>query len=256
METLISGFLQGYCRVSRALAANAHRLAMEWEWGKPPEWKSKRRPEFFNHHQDLFYAWLHSRNSLSWERGVFSGLCLQGGRVLDLCCGDGFYARNFYSLRSREVVACDIAPQAIAYARRHNAGPNIFYQLCDIRRDFPGGSFENIVWDAAIEHFTLPEIRSILPRIKAALTPQGILSGYTVVEKTDGKQHPEHEHEFRCKEDLLSLFRPLFRIAVVFETRFPERHNLYFWASDASLPFQPGSSHSLWSMKMAENSPS
>lgn len=248
MENLISRILLAYCQISRRVAANAHRLAMEWEWGRPPEWKSKRRPEFFNHHQDLFYVWLKSRNSLSWERGVFSGLCLQGGRVLDLCCGDGFYARNFYSLRSREVVACDIAPQAIAYARRHNAGPNIFYQLCDIRRDFPGGSFENIVWDAAIEHFTLPEIAGLLPRIKSALTPGGILSGYTVAEKKHGKQHPEHEHEFRSQEDLRDLFRPHFRNVVVFETLYPKRHNLYFWASDAPLPFQPGSRQSLWSL--------
>jgi len=105
----------------------------------------------------------------------------------------------------------------------------------------PEGKFENIIWDAAIEHFTPTEIAKILEGIKSRLTDDGILSGYTIVERTDGtKSLSQHEYEFKSKEDLLRFFTPHFRNVTVFETEYPERHNLYFWASDGVLPFGPG----------------
>jgi len=110
--------------------------------------------------------------------------------------------------------------------------------LADIRTEMPEGKFENIVWDAAIEHFTPQEIAKILYSIKSRLTDDGILSGYTIVEKADGtKSLSHHEYEFKSKEDLLRFFSPHFRNVTVFETEYPGRHNLYFWASDGVLPF-------------------
>ena len=108
------------------------------------------------------------------------------------------------------------------------------FLLADIRTNMPQGTFENIVWDAAIEHFTPPEIAGIMGSIKQRLTPDGVLSGYTLV---DG---PEtiHQHEYQFRQDLADLasfLTPHFRNVRVFETlRHPDRHNLYFWASDAS----------------------
>lgn len=73
--------------------------------------------------------------------------------------------------------------------------------------------------------------------IKTRLEEDGILSGYTIVEKPGVKQHSEHEYEFKSKEDLLDFLTPHFRNAKVFETIYPSRHNLYFYASDGVLPF-------------------
>ena len=110
--------------------------------------------------------------------------------------------------------------------------------LADIRTDMSQGKFENIVWDAAIEHFTEEEIGKILKDIKDRLTEDGILSGYTIVEKQDGtKSLDEHEYEFKNKEDLMRFFTPHFNNVTVFETLYPSRHNLYFWASSGHLPF-------------------
>lgn len=104
----------------------------------------------------------------------------------------------------------------------------------------PEGQFDNIVWDAAIEHFTLEEVGHILKSIKDRLRPSGILSGYTIVERADGvKSLSHHEYEFKSKEDLLAVLAPYFRRVTVFETIYPERHNLYFWASDGQVPFGP-----------------
>ena len=161
--------------------------------------------------------------------------------MLEIACGDGFNARNFYSLRSERVVACDFDRKAIKTAQEKNSAPNIEFLLADIRTEMPEGKFKNIIWDAAIEHFTPDEIAKILNSIKSRLTDDGILSGYTIVERSDGKKSlSHHEYEFKSKEDLLHFFQPHFRNVTVFETEYPERHNLYFWASDGLLPFGLG----------------
>ncbi len=100
------------------------------------------------------------------------------------------------------------------------------------------GGVTNIVWDAAIEHFTVSEIDNILKDIKRVLLPQkGILSGYTIVESAKGKSHSQHEYEFKSKEDLYRFFVPYFKNIYVFETIYSDRHNLYFYASDGIIPF-------------------
>ena len=165
---------------------------------------------------------------------------------MEVACGDRFNTRNFYSLRSHRVVACDFDPAAIRTARRKNAAPNVEYLLADIRVAMPAGRFENVVWDAAIEHFTPEETAAILRDIKARLTPDGILSGYTLVARADGKKSLDHhEYEFRDMADLARFLEPHFKHVSVFETLFPDRHNLYFWASDGALPFAAEWAHGL-----------
>ncbi len=227
-------------------ASSAHRRLM---WA---QWFLGSNPEFFDHHIDLHYQWPDTRNSLWIERGVFGSLALKGGDLLELACGDGFNAKNFYSLRSRTVTACDFDPKALALARRKNATPNVSFVLADIRTAMPAGRFDNVVWDAAIEHFTPDEIAKIMASIKSRLTPEGILSGYTLVEKEDGSHHlHQHEYEFHDIEDLARFLRPHFKNVRVFETIFPDRHNLYFWASDGAVPFDAGWPRQLESRQVA-----
>lgn len=219
------------CRIAAAWVRGAHRRLKLAQWDLPPS------PEHFDHSIDLYYQWLATRNPLWLERGVFGGLALKGGAVLELSCGDGFNARNFYSLRSERVIACDFDPKAIQTAKTKNAADNVEFRLADIRSEMPTGKFENIVWDAAIEHFTEDEIAKLMADIKDRLTDDGILSGYTLVEKADGsKALEEHEYEFKDKQDLMRFFVPHFKHVTVFETLYPSRHNLYFWASDGDLP--------------------
>jgi cyclopropane fatty-acyl-phospholipid synthase-like methyltransferase len=172
------------------------------------------------------------------ERGVFSALALKrDGDMLELAGGDGFNAKNFYSGLVKNIISCDFDKSAISLARRKNKAPNITYVLADIRTSMPDGIFDNIVWDAAIEHFKPEEISNIMISIKKRLKSDGILSGYTIVERESGKSLEQHEYEFKSMEDLKRFFTPIFKNVIVFETIYPQRHNLYFWASDEAIPF-------------------
>jgi len=205
------------------------------------QWGFSPRPEWFDHYLDQHWQWSARNNSLWVERGVFSRMVIKpNARMLEICCGDGFNTRHFYSSRASSITAVDFDKDAIPHARRYNSAPNITYVQQDIRDGLPAGSFDNIVWDAAIEHFTETEIADVMANIKKRLTPTGILSGFTIVERSDGKKMlPHHEYEFKSKDDLARFFRPHFHNVKVFETIYADRHNLYFWASDGIIPFMP-----------------
>ena len=182
---------------------------------------------------------------MTWERGIFGMLAMGPGcRVLDLCCGGGFFAHHFFSSRAASVLSVDFDPTAIAHAKRNFRAPNVEYRCADIRIDMPEGEFDNVVWDAAIEHFTPEEAMAILVNIKKRLRSAGMLSGYTIVEKTAGKSLSHHEYEYKSKEELARLLKRFFGNVLVFENisrdQLEERRNLYFFASDGELPFAVG----------------
>lgn len=220
----------------RKISYRTHSFQYKVEW-------SVDNPEHYEHYMDLHYQWKKSRNSFPMERGVFSSYVLKGmrsnpGTTLDLCCGDGFYSYYFYSLNSLKVTAIDFDPLAIKTARMFHESNNIEFIHGDIRKDIPEGPFDNIIWDAAIEHFTEEEISQIMNKIKSILTPTGILSGYTIKEPEHGGKHlHQHEYEFHSEEDLGTFLSPHFRNVQILTTRFPQRTNFYFYASNSSLPF-------------------
>jgi SAM-dependent methyltransferase len=229
----VLGVLKGFAFFTRKLAAFAHRLQLRFDWGALPE------PEWFDHYVDQFAKFHETQNPLWVERGTFGLLAIEeGAKVLELCCGDGFNSYHFYSIRCSQIISVDFDKNAIPHAKKYNQAGNVEFRLCDIRYEMPEGIFDNIIWDAAIEHFKEEEIAAIMRNIKSRLKPGGILTGYTIVEKASGEASlSHHEREFKSKEDLKSFFEPHFRNVKIFETIYPSRHNLYFYASDGSLPF-------------------
>jgi SAM-dependent methyltransferase len=206
---------------------------MNYEWTYAPQ------PEWFDHYCDQHYQFNLTRNPLWVERGTFGLLAIKpNSSILELCCGDGFNAYHFYSIRAKNIISVDFDQTAISHAKKYNNTNNIEYRVSDIRHEMPEGKYDNIVWDAAIEHFTEEEIAKIMFDIKSRLKENGILTGYTLVENADGTLSlSHHEREFKSKEDLKSFFEPHFKNVKVFETIYPSRHNLYFYASDSILPF-------------------
>jgi len=224
--------------LARKVSSGVHHLQFMLEWGVD-------NPEYFDHFIDQHYAWKKSRNSLMWERGVYSGLAIQAMSkealpdVLELCCGDGFMTYHFYSLVSNSVTAMDFDEYAIQRAKKNCGSKNIEYIVGDIRSEIPNRKFENIVWDAAIEHFKETEITNLMATIKSRLVPGGILSGYTIKENHEEHMHlHQHEYEFHGKKDLARFLKPHFKNVQILETSFPNRTNLYFFASDDVLPLE------------------
>ena len=78
-----------------------------------------------------------------------------GDRVLDIGCGDGFFARRFFAAHGARVDAIDIEPGAITHAERHNSAPQIRYFLKDaVGEPFPSDAYDVVVWDGALGHFS------------------------------------------------------------------------------------------------------
>ncbi len=231
MRQLVISMLKGTNFLVRKLSAFTHFAQFAVQWGFNP------RPEWFDHYLDQHWQWSAKNNGLWVERGVFSRLVLRpNAKMLEICCGDGFNARHFYSSRASSIIALDFDKDAIPHAKRYNYAPNITYIQQDIRIGLPAGPFDNIVWDAAIEHFTETEIDQIMRELVQRLGSDGILSGYTLTEAADGrKSNALHEYEFKDKEDLRRFFTPHFTNVKVWETIYPTRHNLYFVASQAPI---------------------
>lgn len=220
----------------RKISAFTHFAQFAVQWGLKP------RPEWHDHFLDQHWQWSTTNgrwanNSLWVERGVFSRLVMKpDAKVLEICSGDGFNARHFYASRASSIIALDFDKDAVAHARRFNSAQNINYVEQDIRDGLPAGPFDNIIWDAAIEHFTEAEIDRIMGQLVERLGADGILSGYTMVEAADGKKaNALHEYEFKDKDDLRRFFTPHFKFVKVWDTVYPTRHNLYFVASQTPI---------------------
>ncbi|MBY0432338.1 MAG: class I SAM-dependent methyltransferase [Rhodospirillales bacterium] len=229
----LSEIVSELAKNSRNFGMSAHSAKLFHDWNVPPA------PEWHDHFIDQYLQLRQSHNTLWMERGVYSIAALKrGGDFLEICCGDGYNSCHFYSPFAKSIIALDFDPTAIAHAQKYNNANNVQFILADIRTDFPIGEYDNIIWDAAIEHFTEEEISKIMKSIKLSLKSGGILSGYTLVENDTGeKQLHQHEREFSSKQDLANFLSPYFRNVSVFETIHPTRHNLYYYASDFAVPF-------------------
>lgn len=229
---------------SRKIAYLLHKHLHSIDW-------SIDCPEYYNHDCDLYYQW-HKYCKSDWlERGVYNVLALQVFEkpvLIELCCGEGFNTKYFYSYHADSIYACDFCGKAIKAAKKKSQMNNIDFEIADIRYNIPdrvnNQNPTNIIWDAAIEHFSPEDIDIIMKRIHEVLLPSnGILSGYTITRNEKGKYLEEHEYEFVDMDDLKRFFTPYFKNVVVFETIYRDRTNLYFWASDGILPFSENWKH-------------
>jgi SAM-dependent methyltransferase len=219
----------------RRIVAASHHLQYKVEGLFRPS------AEWFDHEIDAQWQWPARGRATFLERGVLNALAIRpGGEVLELCCGDGFNTARFYSARAGHVLAIDHNEQALAHARRHHARPNVEYRPGDIRGQLPEGPFDNVIWDAAIHHFTLVEAAEILGSVHGVLREGALLSGYTVIEPGDSYAYARTH--FRDPQGLAELLSGEFAHVAVIETPDPLRRNLYFFAADdaAALPFAEG----------------
>lgn len=166
------------------------------------------------------------------ERGALGRFHLpMGARILDLCCGDGYFAESFWSPGASLVDAVDRDQNAISLAQAIHSKGNIRYYCRDIvRRDWPGTGYDLVCFFEAIEHLSEQDGQRVLERIRDALAPSGWLVGSTtaVDEAYRGQGNYEHDNEFDGVEALAAFVGQVFVEPRVFASYHPARTTLYF----------------------------
>jgi 2-polyprenyl-3-methyl-5-hydroxy-6-metoxy-1,4-benzoquinol methylase len=142
----------------------------------------------------------------------------KGDYVLDIGCGDGSLTKRFYAPRAAHVDAIDIEERAINYAARHNPAANITYRRLDaVTEPFPRTSYDVIIFDGAIGHFTRDGSATVLRKISSALEPGGVFCGSESI----GSEGLDHLQVFHTCDDLRSLLREQFKHVRLKQQRYP-----------------------------------
>lgn len=133
--------------------------------------------------------------ALHLKRYVFAEPWCRGKDVLDLACGVG-YGTAYLAGFARRVVGVDVSEDAIEYARRRYAAPNIEYAVADAAAlPFEADSFDAVCSFETIEH--LPDREAYLAEVARVLRPAGtfVVSTPNARETTDHPDNPFHTVE-------------------------------------------------------------
>lgn len=190
------GRLRERTLVSLLKAHYQSRLRREWS---DPE----RAPHFFDHRISSFAFATGEGSPFVFFRGYFAAeLIRPGDRLLDIGCGDGFFARRFFGPRCSAVDAIDVDPRAIAHASRHNPAPNVAYRTLDAFADpFPHEEYDVVVWDGGLGHVSAEMTGRILPKIRRSLAPEGVFLG----SESLGLEGHDHLQFFDSLDELSAL---------------------------------------------------
>ena len=151
-----------------------------------------------------------------WHRYAFARRWVDGKRVLDVACGEG-YGSALLSQAAAQVVGVDIAEEAVAHARAAYASrPNLRFEHGSATAlPLPDASVDVVVSFETIEHLAGPDQPRMLAEIARVLTADGVLvlSAPNPVEysQATGYRNPFHLHEPE-REELDALLAPLFPV--------------------------------------------
>jgi SAM-dependent methyltransferase len=149
--------------------------------------------------------------ALHRKRYEFALPLCEGRDVLDAGCGVG-YGTAFLAGRARSVVGVDLDRDAIAYAQRRYAAPNVDFRTGDVQAlDLPDDAVDVVCSFETIEH--VPDREAFLAEVRRVLRPGGAFVVSTPrAERTELRPaNPFHEVEL-APADFEALLR----------TRFPE----------------------------------
>lgn len=203
---------------------------------------------------DIYYRWKDPRwGKLFWaEQYGFNAMalsCFKKKKVLELCCGYGWYYLNFYAaMDSLEYVGCDISQQGIQEANRRlkklrkqyiryaNKTLNASFCVADITKEIPlkNENVTNVFWYSSMYMFPIEVRKGILCEIAKRLAGVGILSGSIVIREPNQK---EWEYAIALVDDEESLRKELLEhFKNVYIVKMSNNRRLYYMASDSLLP--------------------
>ena len=199
------------------------------------QWHDSAQPPHWADHRIDLALWPERGDPEFLERGVYAREVMRpGDRVLDLCCGDGFFAYYFYSGIAARVDAVDMDADALACARRHHAAQNIAHYCINVTDEgFWHERYDVICWDGALAHFGTGEIEVILERIATAIGADGVLCGSEEIEPP-GEISWDHKIALTDAEKLRSLLAPHFKHVRILELNRRRRIAYFRCAQNAS----------------------
>lgn len=205
------------------------------------DWYHSGDPPHFGYHNydALMLAYFDQQaGPFSFARAFFSALLVrEGDRVLDIGCGDGFFAKRFLAVKAAHVDAIDIDERALAFARRYNLDPKVTFYLQDaVTGPFPRTTYDVVVWDGAIGHFSAATTEAMIRKIKTHLRPGGIFSGSEELGKVANEDHLQY---WESLDEVKRMLSPHFRAVEVFSLTYhydiqrTAKRTEFFWrASD------------------------
>jgi SAM-dependent methyltransferase len=142
--------------------------------------------------------------ALHLKRYEFALPYCRGADVLDAGCGVG-YGTAFLAREARRIVGVDVSEEAIDYARRRYAAPNVEFVRADVLElDAPDASFDVACSFETIEH--VRDQAAFVRRIARALRSDGVfvVSTPRADETTAQPANPFHTRELAA-DDLARL---------------------------------------------------
>ncbi|HLF19728.1 MAG TPA: class I SAM-dependent methyltransferase [Bacteroidota bacterium] len=206
----------------------------QWLWRHEP-------PHFFSHRVGLFSIFFTKTPAgvESLYRSFYSALIVRKGDVLlDIGCGDGFFAKYFCSVKCRHIDAIDVEPTAIHAAEALCSADNITYHLRDaVAQPFPLSRYDVIVWDGAIGHFPPETTEIMLKKISKSLQSNGIFTGS---ESLGSKEGEDHLQFFESIKDLEKILKKHFKYVSLHNAKYMvgrkrefERNEAYWRCSNS-----------------------
>lgn len=128
---------------------------------------------------------------LHMARYAFAVKHVAPGVVLDMACGVGYgsyYLAQNTGPEVSKIIAVDISPDAIAYAKQRYQHPKIEFLCADATRFTSGREFQTIVSLETIEH--IPDPARFIAHLKTLLDANGTLIGSVpVTPSVDANPH-------------------------------------------------------------------
>jgi SAM-dependent methyltransferase len=222
-------------KFAKGLLSHYYRSSFRRQWA----WQLYGEPHFSIHSGALFSLLdgQMGQGIYSLTRAFLSAeIIREGDHVLDIGCGDGGLTKRFYAPRAAHVDAVDIEESAIKYAAKHNLAPNISYHRLDaVIEPFPRSSYDVIIFDGAIGHFTREGSAAVLKKILSALVPSGVFCGSESI----GPEGHDHMQMFQTCDDLRSLLQEQFKYVRIKQQKYPvqlmsnDRAEAYWRCSNA-----------------------